>query len=203
MKSPNTRLYVIMQNPIAIKLSAEYLAIKNAMELLAENESIVAPKDDSMLLTGKDIKSYLTMNSKNTKRFVLVETESTYEIVRMIDNTNNDAFYSKLNPQPVETTDNETKVRILIDKYLVKDYASMANIDTRLTSKMKNDRVITYSYLQRNTASVSSFKRTTLGATGTLRKIIEKLIKEGTLVVLMRADTLRNYDTGAECYKIK
>lgn len=195
----------IMDNTIAVKLISEHKLLLSALDGLIEGNSIFCYKNGDMLMKANDIRTFLNANSRSSKRYVLAETEFTYEIIRMMDNSNNELFYLQLalkeNPNPVTITNLE-RVTNMLDIYVGKSYKQLGNSDRKISEKMKLDNVITYAYLQRTTATTASFKNSKIGATKTLRNIIYELIKSKKLRQFTRDESREKYGSYADMYEI-
>jgi len=67
---------------------------------------------------------------------------------------------------------------------------------------LHSERIVPYSFLQRSTASNAAFKNDKIGASSALKRTIKILVDRGDLQVMMRADLMKKFGTGAEAYAI-
>jgi hypothetical protein len=90
----------------------------------------------------------------------------------------------------------------LINKYVTSEWASVEKIVGPKLKAAFDARIVPYSYLQRNTSTAAAFKSDKMGATNALKRTLKILQDRGDVQQMSRAELVKQFGTGAECYAI-
>lgn len=172
--------------------------LNKTIESLQETQSIELDRFDGLILTKKDIELYLFSMSKGPKRYVMIYDTASITVIRMVDHVDVSQVYKLITPDDgIPMRGPKEFLCGQLNKYLMSDWVQTRKVCKLINAKMFADKVIPYSWMQRNTSSAPIFKR--MGRpTEVLQKTIGDLIEEG---ILLYIDT-NIYNTGAKLYKI-
>lgn len=95
----------------------------------------------------------------------------------------------------------ERKVMSLIQKYMEKDFHQISTT-YRISKKMKDDSVITRSYLQINTQKINSFCNFRGGQNIALDATLKSMCDSGYLAEVPREKAVKEYEFTGKCYRI-
>lgn len=185
--------------------SLQIAMLKTNMNDLEENKSFVIPKDwPGLVLTFNSIKLYLTSISKKELKFVVTENPEQFIIFRLTDNASCEEAYRQSSPvnevSPSIDMDNQVDyIRRLLNRYQESTQAKANKMSSNITHAMFSDCVIPYSYIQRNTSTVSMFKKDVKGSTNALKAVISHMVGANDIEKVEKPDM---YGTHAALFKI-
>jgi len=93
------------------------------------------------------------------------------------------------------------KVGEVIRKLVVSPWEEVQSYMDGL-SNLHANKIIPYSYIQRNLVSVAVFRKDRMGATGALKRALQTLMERGDIEEIPRATLKKNYGTGCKAYMI-
>lgn len=175
------------------------IAIQEAMMNLDCGMSIVGKS----LLTFKQLREFVSSESKGHKRFIVVKEGDNAKIIRIPDNSDTEVFFKQI--KTVEKT-NDYKIRStaesldsVIDNYLAKSWASAQKSCKIISEEMKNKRQIPLSYIQSYTSNMAAYRRE-----GSRAKVvlIGDIAMNPRLIPLDKKTTKMLYGTTVQIYKI-
>jgi len=162
-------------------------------EIFALEKSIVGSD-----LRYADIRIYTDTISKGSKRFVVMENDFTFDIMRVECNCNLKKMYELLKPEQNPGLDHARDIVLrLLNVYLDSSWMKAKSISNCIDAKMFDDKVISYSWLQRKTSAISLFKNCG-NPLELLRFTVAELVKSGGLA---EVDGFK-YKTNAKLYRI-
>lgn len=181
--------------------------IVGIVETLQVNDKTSLAKMDGIVVTFNDIKMYLDVKSKASKKYVVTETETEFIIYRMIDNIDIRSIYEKIKPKPEFKGGDDTQIRLLYKIAL-----KFGNIDLETAkiygyekhfSEFVKDKIVPYGFLQKNTSSVACFKNTPEGATKTLQNALSVLCENGVFYEIPKSAVTREFGISSKLYLIR
>ena len=95
----------------------------------------------------------------------------------------------------------QQRVREIVRYWLVETWEKVERYGIG-KAELHDDRVIPYSYISKRLTNDSAFKNSKLGATSTLRRTIEELVKFGELVRVTPTEADKRYGTRMELYMV-
>lgn len=188
-----------------LKAYNEQLKYLNLMVCpLNETEELILPKDESIVVTVKDIRDYLEQLSRGIRKYVVIETQQSFTVVRLVDNASTKAVYKMFDddkkddiPQD-DITQRVEHLQRIVKRYFESDLDKLINMSSIISQTMVDDKVIPYSYLQRCTSTLPLFKRYRSGATNALKTALLKMCDDGLLI----AEKATKYGSLAQVFKV-
>lgn len=101
-----------------------------------------------------------------------------------------------------EETKQLTKVIDVVKDYVLSPWSEAQKYAGEGASKLHSERIITYSYVQRRLASVATFRKDRIGATGSIKRALKTLAERGDLQEMSRATLAKDYGSSSLAYMI-
>lgn len=90
----------------------------------------------------------------------------------------------------------------LVKRFVTTPWPELAKVAGDKMQPLHAEKIIPYSYLQRNTSTAPAFKKDRLGATNALKRALKTLEERGDIQPMGRADLVKRFGTGAASYCI-
>lgn len=139
--------------------------------------------------------------------FIAIRWPDVIEIKRMPEGMDATIYYSlsKEEIAPKEQNNDISNVvdslKKVIELYIDKSLEDCQKYDRSINSKWKEDKIISYAYIQRNMAASKDCKNHPLGSTNVIKEAIKVCKAEG-LLVEVQSNFLKDYGTNARIFKI-
>lgn len=88
----------------------------------------------------------------------------------------------------------------LIKKFCTAQWQEVEKVAGEKMKPLHAERIIPYSYLQRNTSTAPAFKKDRLGATNALKRALKTLEERGDVQPMARSELVKRFNTGAASY---
>ncbi|MES2180680.1 MAG: hypothetical protein V4493_01095 [Pseudomonadota bacterium] len=191
-----------------LDFSNKYTRLVLPLEILEVGQSFQIEKDN---VTMEMLRAYLAAHMSGKLRYVALDHGTVYEVARMADGLNVNVFYSvmskKVKPiDPIIKTVKDGKtsyenMNALLHKYIETPLNKLTNKD-KMTEILKPLNIINYNFIQRNLASVASFRNSPVGSRMEFLNTISQFEKERILVELDKQSCKTLYKSGALMYKV-
>ena len=195
-------------SPIGDELMRHYAALEPCERIpVAKSFTLPMAEYKAPLLMG-----LLKQLSKLNRVLVLIEHAELglFEIRRLPNGYDAGFFYRTINA-PTDTPSNvgnyeETELREKLleafEKGLLSSTDETATYDPSFSLQMKNENVVTYSYLHRKLANVAAFRKANGGATAALKKTLDTLCDEGIIERVPPSYAEKAFQVTAKVYRL-
>lgn len=173
------------------------------LEELEVNKCFALPKGE---LSFSVIEDFLEDASKGKRVYVVVEHESGFEVARLPDGSNRKLFYKQTRPVVSVQCGHDENEYAAACLRIVGEYANATfeevNKYKSVTKQMKDEGVISHSYIQRRLGAVALFKNSTEGATVAIKRGSAVLVESGKLEEVPDNVAKNVFESSAKLYKI-
>jgi len=191
-------------------LAREFLAHLKALEPLETldvGKSISLAKERFRLPVFRHIAQHWHKEHALKISFIAIEHAESFEICRMPDALNPDAFYSVY-----EFLSESEKSKVFADARLLavtnaarlfvqSNWDAVKNYCAGMPEEMRREHVIPYSYFQRKLGAVAAFRKAEKGPTKAMKDAIAVAVETGILRKLENSEVYLRYQRNAECYE--
>lgn len=173
------------------------------LEELEVNKCFALPKGE---LSFSVIEDFLEDASKGKRVYVVVEHESGFEVARLPDGSNRKLFYKQTRPVvSLQCGQGEGDYAATCLR-IVSEYAESTFEDVdkykSVSKQMKDEGIISHSYIQRRLGAVALFKNAVEGSTAAIKRGTAALVENGKLEEVPDGVAKNVFETSAKLYKI-
>ena len=195
-------------SPVGDELMRHYAALEPCERIpVAKSYTLPMAEYKAPLLMG-----LLKQISKLNRVLVLIEHAELglFEIRRLPNGYDAGFFYRTINA-PADAPSNvgnydETEIREKLLDAITDALATSTEdgqkYDAKFSLHMKNENVVTYTYLHRKLANVAAFRKAKGGATEALKKMLDTLCDEGILERVPPAYAEKAFQVTAKVYRL-
>ena len=195
-------------SPVGDELMRHYAALEPCERIpVAKSYTLPMAEYKAPLLMG-----LLKQISKLNRVLVLIEHAELglFEIRRLPNGYDAGFFYRTINA-PADTPDNvgnyeeaELREKLLeaFEKGLLSSDDETKSYDPSFSLQMKNENVVSYTYLHRKLANIASFRKSKGGATEALKKTLDTLCDEGVVERVPPAYAEKAFQVTAKVYRL-
>ena len=178
----------------------KHVDVMKPLEDQPEKKSFAVSKEGYSLQLLREIAE---SKSVNKKVFVVIEWPEVFEVQRLPDGSNAKLFYRYCTNAKYDCTDSSmVDIENIICQYIKSDLESCLKYDKNLTPEIKNENIISYTYLHRRCASLASFRKSANGSTELL-KILLKMLSDNKIIEAVSNDIATGmFKTTAKLYKV-
>ncbi len=149
-----------------------------------------------------------TSKSVGNKVFAVLEHEESFEVRRLPDNTDLRLFYRYLarnkfsNEGSKSNSERVSKATEVLKDYTRMSFEEIEKYKASITEFMKNQNVLSYSYIHKRLAQIAIFRNSLLGSTSEIKSVIEDLISMEFLEEVPKEVRSSLFNSNAKMYKI-
>lgn len=151
----------------------------------------------------KDLANNLNVGKKS---IIVIKWPSVIEIQRLPDGTCVKTYYryNKPNKNKVAECSNDGTEEVLriLKAFLDSTWKDANGYDKKITRDMKEEKVISYAYIQRRLTSCAAFRKSIEGAKNKLKRSIEEVIENGSLEEVPEMHASGIFGTNGKLYRI-
>lgn len=203
-----TQSEFIDPSPVGDELMRHYAALEPCERIpVAKSYTLPMAEYKAPLLMG-----LLKQISKLNRVLVLIEHAELglFEIRRLPNGYDAGFFYRTINapadaPSNVgnhEETELREKLLEAFEKGLLSSDDETKSYDPSFSLQMKNENVVSYTYLHRKLANIAAFRKSKGGATEALKKTLDTLCDEGIIERVPPAYAEKAFQVTAKVYRL-
>tara|TARA_Y100001973_G_scaffold106643_1_gene186073 strand:- start:12962 stop:13591 length:630 start_codon:yes stop_codon:yes gene_type:complete len=142
------------------------------------------------------------------KAVVVIEWPEVFEVQRLPDGSNTKLFYrystgdKKDRVEHSEIGDSVSDIKSIVAQYIESNFEDCLKYDKKLNAEAKIENVISYSYIQRRSASLASFRKAPEGSTARLKAAIDALVEIDFLNAVPDNVAAGTFETTGKLYQI-
>ena len=155
-------------------------------------------------LLKKFIQDY---NADNKTSIVIIEHNECFEIKRLNDGVLIKYYYEFLNIKEKQIVVKDESGEEILLKFIKEYIAESVKLSSKYDHSgnltlMKNLKIFKKAYLSRRAGGVTFFKNSSKGAATEITDCLKSLCEKGLIKLLSKEDTLKVFNTTAECFEI-
>lgn len=184
-----------------------HLKALEPLETLSVGKSLSLAKERFRLPVFRHIAQHWYNEHPLKISFIAIEHAESFEICRLPDALNPDAFYSVY-----EFLAESEKPKVFSDARLLavtnaarlfvqSTWSMVKNYCVGMPEEMRRENIIPYAYFQRKLGAVAAFRKAENGSTEAMKEAIAIAVERGILRKLEKSEVYLRYQRNADCYE--